>query len=103
MSTKPARSANPKTLAKRLNTALELGEKAFLMILMEEIKIQGISSIARKTGLSRFTLHRYINEEKRPLFANVIKLTAACGVSLSFVPTRNMNESEEVDDWIDRG
>jgi DNA-binding phage protein len=103
MSTKPARSANPKTLAKRLNTALQLSENVFLMVLMEEIKAQGISSIARKTGISRYTLHRYINEEKRPLLATVIKLTAACGVSLSFVPIRNMNESEEVDDRIDRG
>jgi probable addiction module antidote protein len=83
MSTKSDNTAE--SLAKKLNSALEQGEAAFMLILMEEIKSQGISSVARKAGISRYTLHRYIKEEKHPLFATVTKLTAVCGVKLSFV------------------
>ena len=80
--------ASPAFLAKNLSMALERGETTFMLTLMDAIKAQGISSVARKTGISRYTLHRYSKGDDRPLFTTVIKLTAACGVKVSFLPDK---------------
>lgn len=83
---------HPAILAKSLSVALERGETNFMLTLMEAIKAQGISSVARKTGISRYTLHRYTKGDDHPLFATVIKLTAACGVKVSFVADQRASE-----------
>ncbi len=83
----------PATLAKNLSTALERGETKFMLTLMEAIKAQGISSVARKTGISRYTLHRYTKGDDHPLFATVIKLTAACGLKVMFVPEARASDA----------
>jgi probable addiction module antidote protein len=77
---------HPAILAKKFSMALNRGETTFLLTLMDAIKAQGISAVARKTGISRYTLHRYAKGDDRPLFTTVIKLTAACGVKVAFVP-----------------
>jgi probable addiction module antidote protein len=85
-----ARKSTPlrksRDVALNLTTALDKSADAFISVLMDTIRSQGITSMARRTGVSRHTLYRYVWGTDRPMFETVVKLTAACGVKLIVVP-----------------
>jgi probable addiction module antidote protein len=76
----------PEEIAKRLSTALERDPAAFTAALMGLVKEHGMTSVARKTGVSRHTLYRYEWGEDRPLLETALKITAACGFKFTIVP-----------------
>ena len=78
----------PKDVARRLSEPLDLSDRAFTAELMEIVREQGITTMARKAGVSRHSLYRYEWGTDRPLFETVIKMAAACGVKLTVVPTQ---------------
>lgn len=75
-----------KDLAKRLTDALRESEEAFLTVLMNVVSDRGMSLTEHETGISRISLHRYVNGRK-PLFSSLLALTAALGVQIKFVPS----------------
>ena len=85
-----ARKSTPlrksRDVAQSLTAALDKSSDAFISVLMDTIRAQGITSMSRRTGVSRHTLYRYVWGTDRPMFETVVKLTAACGVKLIVVP-----------------
>jgi probable addiction module antidote protein len=63
----------------------------FTAALMKLVKARGMTSVARKTGVSRHTLYRYEWGEDRPLLETALKMTAACGFKFTIVPSDEVN------------
>lgn len=82
-----SKSKRPEVIADRLSKALARGDSAsFTAALMEIVKARGMTSMAKRTGVSRHTLYRYEWGTDRPLLETALKMTAACGFKLTVVP-----------------
>lgn len=94
MARKPTKSGKPHEIARRLSKALERDPAAFTADLMTLVKSRGVTSVARKIGVSRHTLYRYEWGEDRPLLETALKITAACGFKLMVVPNDTSSNSQ---------
>lgn len=77
----------PEDIANHLSAALAQGDSTkFTIQLMELVKERGMTAISRKSGVSRYSLYRYVAGTDRPLLETAVKMTAACGLKLQVVP-----------------
>jgi probable addiction module antidote protein len=75
-------------LAAYLTEAFETGDPAFISDSLGVIaRAVGMSSIARRTGLSRESLYRALSPEGHPEFSTVLKVLEALGMEIKAVPT----------------
>lgn len=59
------------------------GDAAFIAKALGDIaRAQGMTKIARQTGLSRESLYKALSGERSPDFATILKVTNALGISL---------------------
>ena len=86
MAKQPQSPEKPEEIAKHLSKTLERDPAAFTSALMALIKQRGMTAMAKPTGVSRHTLFRHEWGDDRPLLETVVKMTAACGLKLLFVP-----------------
>lgn len=65
------------------------GDAAFVAKAIGDIaRAQGMSQIARKTGLSRESLYKALSGERNPEFSTILKLMDALGLELRPQPAR---------------
>jgi len=70
-----------------LSEALETGDPAFIADALGIVaRAQGMSQIARETGLSRESLYRALSAEGNPEFTTVIRVVKSLGLKLTAVP-----------------
>lgn len=82
-------------IAERLRTAEEMalyldacieeseGDAAFIAKALGDIaRAQGMTRIAKDTGMSRESLYKALSGERSPDFATILKVTGALGISL---------------------
>ena len=70
-----------------IDAALEDGDPAIISAALGNIaRAEGMSKIARDTGLAREALYRSLSVEGSPEFATVLKVMKALGMRLSAVP-----------------
>lgn len=82
-------------IAERLRTAEEMalyldacieeseGDAAFIAKALGDIaRAQGMTRIAKYTGMSRESLYKALSGERSPDFATILKVTGALGISL---------------------
>ena len=86
MAKQPQPAGKPEEIAKRLSKALDRNPAAFTAALMKLVHARGMTSVARKMGVSRHTLYRYEWGDDRPLLETAVKMTTACGFKLLVIP-----------------
>lgn len=76
----------------RLSRALQQGDSAmFTHELLALVKAHGVTAVAKRTGISRYSFYRYAAGD-RPLLETALKMTRACGLKLVVVPDRDACE-----------
>ena len=71
-----------------LNTVLQEGDSADILIALGHIaKSQGMSKIAKETGLSRPSLYKALSEGAKPQFETILKVLRAVGGNLNLKTT----------------
>jgi probable addiction module antidote protein len=89
------KSRKPEEIAITLSKALERGDSAsFTASLMEVVRAGGMTSMAKRAGVSRYTLYRYEAGNDRPLLETTLRMAAACGFKLMVVPDDEINASD---------
>jgi probable addiction module antidote protein len=83
--TKKSHSPGPEDIARNLSKALERGAPAYMSELMEIVRERGMTNMANKADVCRYTLYRHEWGTARPLLETVLKMTAACGLRLTIV------------------
>ena len=89
----------PYDVARHLRTAEEMalyldaciaesdGDAAFIAKALGDIaRAQGMTRVARESGLSRESLYKALSGERVPDFATILKVTRALGVTFRAVP-----------------
>jgi probable addiction module antidote protein len=67
--------------------ALEEGDPALIAAALGDIaRAQGMTSIAKRTGLGRESLYKTLSREGNPEFATVLKVFNSVGLKLKAVP-----------------
>ena len=61
----------------------------FAKALGDVARIKGMSKIARKTGLSRESLYKALNNNGNPELATIMKVMSALDLSFCAIPKRN--------------
>ena len=70
-------------MAAYLEAALEDGDPALIAAALGDIaRAQGMSAIARKTGLGRESLYKALSPDGNPEFSTVLKVVRALGLRL---------------------
>ena len=70
-------------VAAYLEAALEDGDPALIAAALGDIaRAQGMSAIARKTGLGRESLYKALSPDGNPEFSTVLKVVRALGLRL---------------------
>ena len=70
-------------MAAYLEAALEDGDPALIATALGDIaRAQGMSAIARKTGLGRESLYKALSPDGNPEFSTVLKVVRALGLRL---------------------
>jgi probable addiction module antidote protein len=70
-------------MAAYLEAALEDGDPALIAAALGDIaRTQGMSAIARKTGLGRESLYKALSPDGNPEFSTVLKVVRALGLRL---------------------
>jgi probable addiction module antidote protein len=70
-----------------IDAALEDGDPAIISAALGNIaRAEGMSKLARETGLAREALYRSLSAEGSPEFTTVLKVMKALGMRLSAVP-----------------
>lgn len=70
-------------MAAYLEAALEDGDPALIAAALGDIaRAQGMSQIARKTGLGRESLYKALSPDGNPEFSTVLKVVRALGLRL---------------------
>ena len=70
-----------------LEAALEDGEPSLVIAALGDIaRSQGMSQIARETGLGRESLYKALSIEGNPEFATILKVMKALGLRLQAIP-----------------
>ena len=76
----------PDEMAAYLEACIEVadGDAAFISKALGDIaRAQGMTQIARQTGLSRESLYKALSGDRSPSFDTVLKVIAALGLKLS--------------------
>jgi probable addiction module antidote protein len=74
-------------IAAYLEAALEVGDPSLVASVLGDIaRSQGMTQIARETGLGRESLDKALSPEGNPEFATVLKILQAMGLRLQVVP-----------------
>ena len=74
-------------MAAYIACALEEGDSALIAAALGDIaRAQGMTKIAKKTGLGRESLYKTLSREGNPELATVLKLFDAIGLKLKAVP-----------------
>jgi probable addiction module antidote protein len=74
-------------IADYLSEALETADPEFITVAIGTVaRAQGMTDIARQTGLSRENLYRALGTEAKPEFGTVMKVLDALGVQLCARP-----------------
>ena len=77
----------PEDVAGYLAVALEDGDPATLQTVLGDIaRSEGMSKIARETGLNRESLYKSLSAQGNPTLDTIFKVTKALGLRLSLVP-----------------
>ena len=67
--------------------ALEDGDPALIAAALGDIaRAQGMTKIAKRTGLGRESLYKTLSREGNPAFATVLKVLNSVGLKLKAVP-----------------
>ena len=77
---------SPDEMAAYLEACIEEadGDAAFIAKALGELaRAQGMTQIARQTGLSRESLYKALSGDRSPSFDTVLKVVAALGLKLS--------------------
>jgi probable addiction module antidote protein len=62
------------------------GDPAFIAKALGDIaRAQGMSQVARESGLSRESLYKALSGERRPSFYTILKVVSALGLKLSAI------------------
>lgn len=70
-----------------LETAFEEGDlQDIISVLGAVSRSQGMTQIAKETGVTRESLYRSLSENGNPSFATVMKVLKALGLSLRVIP-----------------
>jgi probable addiction module antidote protein len=79
------RLVNPKAAASYLNEVMKDGDRDLFLLALRDIAVAhgGISALAKKTKLSRPSLHRMLTGNGNPELASLEKLLDAFGLRLS--------------------
>lgn len=81
--------ASEADMAAYLEAALEEGDPALIEAALGDIaRAQGMSQIARDTGLGRESLYKALSAEGNPEFGTIMKVIAALGLQLHASPVR---------------
>lgn len=68
-------------------TALDDGDPALIAAVLGDIaRAQGMTKIARKTGLGRESLYKTLSNEGNPELATILKVLSAVGLKLQAIP-----------------
>ena len=71
-------------IAEYLNNVLEEGETADIISALGHVaKAQGMTKIAKETGLSRPSLYKALSQGSKPQFATILKVLRAVGGHLN--------------------
>lgn len=74
-------------MAAYLEAALEDGDPALIVAVLGDIaRSQGMTHLARETGLGRESLYKALSIEGNPKFATVLKVIQALGLRLRAIP-----------------
>lgn len=74
-------------MAAYMACALEEGDSTMIAAALGDIsRAQGMTKIARKTGLGRESLYRTLSRDGNPEFATMLKVFEAVGLKLKAVP-----------------
>jgi probable addiction module antidote protein len=82
----------PEEMALYLDACIEEsnGDAAFIAKALGDIaKAQGMSKVARDSGLSRESLYKALSGERVPDFSTILKVTKALGVQLHAAPAES--------------
>ena len=72
------------TMREYLAVALEDGDpKAIQLVLRDIAKAQGMSNLAKQSGLNRESLYKSLSSEGNPSFATIMKVTEALGLKIT--------------------
>jgi probable addiction module antidote protein len=78
----------PADMAGYLEAALEEGDPQLLTAVLGDIaRAQGMTEIARATGLGRESLYKALSPTGNPEWATVLRVITALGLTLKVVPT----------------
>ncbi|CAB0149716.1 hypothetical protein PSI9734_00289 [Pseudidiomarina piscicola] len=78
-----------KEMAAYLEAAIEEsdGDAAFIAAALGDIaRAQGMSSLARKTGLGRESLYKALSKDGSPKFVTIVKVAKALGMRVHIKP-----------------
>ena len=71
-----------------LEAAFEDGDPALIALAMGNVaRSEGMSEIAKATGLTRASLYKALSAEGNPEFATVLKVIQALGLKLTIAPS----------------
>ncbi|MCI6574670.1 MAG: putative addiction module antidote protein [Actinomycetaceae bacterium] len=80
----------PEDVADYLSIALEDGDPATLQMVLGDIaRSEGMSKLARETGLNRESLYKSLSAQGNPTMDTIFKVTKALGLRLSLVPANS--------------
>ncbi len=74
-------------MAAYIACALEEGDPALIAATLGDIaRAQGMTKIAKRTGLGRESLYKTLSREGNPAFATVLKVFNSVGLKLKAIP-----------------
>ncbi|WP_288586097.1 addiction module antidote protein [uncultured Methylobacterium sp.] len=77
----------PERVALYLEAVLEEGDPALLAAALGDVaRAQGMTQIAKETGLSRETLYRTLSDKGNPQLATLMAVLKALGLKLTVAP-----------------
>lgn len=78
---------DPVVVAEYLNAAMEDGNPDVLLQAIADVaKAQGITNLARHTGLGRTSLYKALSSGAKPQYDTILKIVRALGVELRIEP-----------------
>ncbi len=76
---------SPEQIAAYLNAVMEDGDPTLVQAALGDIaKAQGMTQIARSSGLSRESLYKALRAEASPSFATISRVATAVGAHIRF-------------------
>ncbi|OKL50474.1 addiction module antidote protein [Boudabousia marimammalium] len=76
--------ADSKDIEDYLALAIEEGDAKTIQLVLRDIaKAQGMTQLAKDTGLNRESLYKALSAQGNPSFASILKITQALGLKLT--------------------